>query len=98
MVTTICWVQQKKKNGSSKKDNKDGKALYTLMNNPVYGKTMKNLKNRINVKLAMNYLNVSNKDYLRWTLKLSYLNHKIFHNDLVAIRKTKLTLTLNKPA
>ena len=35
------------------------------MNNPVYGKTMKNLKNRINLKLAINYLNVSNKDYLK---------------------------------
>ena len=65
------WLQPyvefntKKKNGSSKKDNKDGKALYTLMNNPVYGKTMKNLKNRINLKLAINYLNVSNKEYLK---------------------------------
>ena len=26
------------------------------------------------------------------------MSHKIFHNDLVAIRKSKVTLTLNKPA
>ena len=26
------------------------------------------------------------------------MSHKIFDNDLVAIRKNKITLTLNKPA
>ena len=26
------------------------------------------------------------------------MSHKIFHNDLVTIRKSKVTLTLNKPA
>ena len=34
----------------------------------------------------------------KWTSKPSYLSHKIFENDLVAIRKNKVTLTLNKPA
>ena len=47
--------------------------------------TMENLRNRINVKL------VSNK-------KASYMSHKIFGNDLVAIRKIKVTLTLNNSA
>ena len=28
----------------------------------------------------------------------SYMSHKIFDNDLVAIRKGKVILTLNKPA
>ena len=42
---------------------------------------------------------VSNKkDYLNWTSKPSYKSHKSFDNDLVAIRKNKVTLTLNKPA
>ena len=31
-------------------------------------------------------------------LKPSYMSHKIFRNDLVAIRKNKLTLSLKKPA
>ena len=34
----------------------------------------------------------------KWTSKPSYMSHKIFENDLVAIRKNKVTLTLNKPA
>ena len=63
------------------------------MSNAVYGKTMENLRNRIAVKLVSN-----KKDYLKWTSKPSYMSHKIFDNDLVAIRKNKVTLTLNKPA
>ena len=63
------------------------------MNNTVYGKTMENFRNRIDVKLVNN-----KKDYLKWTYKLSYITHKIFDNDLVAIRKNKVTLTLKKPA
>ena len=54
---------------------------------------MENLRNRIDVKLVSN-----KKDYLKWTSKPSYMSHKIFDNDLVAIRKKKATLTLNKPA
>ena len=54
---------------------------------------MENLRNRINIKLASN-----KNDYLKWTPKLSYMSQKIFDNDLVAIRKNKVTLTLNKPA
>ena len=46
-----------------KNEDNDEKALYKLMNNSVYGKTMKNLRNRINVKLVNN-----KKDYLKWTL------------------------------
>ena len=62
------------------------------MNNSVYGKTMENLRNRIDVRLVSN-----KKDYLKWTSKSSYMSHKIFDNDLVAILKNKFTLTLNKP-
>ena len=62
------------------------------MNNAVYGKTMENLRNRIDVKL------VSDKNnYLKCASKSSYMSHKEFDNDLVAMRKNKVTLTLNKP-
>ena len=58
----------------------------------MYGKTLENLRNRIDVKL------VSNKKHnLEWTSKPIYMSYKIFGNDLVAIRKNKMTLALNKP-
>ena len=54
---------------------------------------MDNLRNRIDVKLVNN-----EKDYLKCTSKPSYMSHKIFDNNLVAIRKSKLALKLTKPA
>ena len=63
------------------------------MNNTAYENTMEILWNRIDVKLVSN-----KKDYLRWTSKPSYMSRKTFDNELVAIRKNKVTLTLNKPA
>ena len=67
------------------------KALYKLMIIAKYEETMENLRNRIAVKLVKN-----EKDYLKSTSKLSYMSHKIFDNNLVAIRKNKLALKLNK--
>ena len=65
------------------------------MKNVAYGKTMKNLKKRTDVKLGSD-----KKDYLKWTYlyKPSYMSHKIFNNDLVATRKNEVILTLSKPA
>ena len=71
--------------------DKDRKALYKLMKNVVYGKIMENLRKRIDVRLVSN-----KKDYLKWTSKLSYISQKICDNDLIAIRKSKITLTLSK--
>ena len=62
------------------------------MNNVTYGKTMENLRNRINAKLANN-----KKFYLRCTSKPSYMSYKIFGNNLVAIRRRKVALKLNRP-
>ena len=72
---------------------KDEKALLKLINNEVFGKTMENVRNRIDLTLVSN-----EKDYLKWTSKPRYMSHKIFEINLVAIRKNKVTLTLNKPA
>ena len=55
------------------------------MNNAIYGKTMENLRNRIDVKLVSN-----KKEYLKWTSKPSYMSHKIFDIELVVIHKNKL--------
>ena len=63
------------------------------MRSAIYGQTMENIRNRINVKLVNN-----EKDYLKCTSKPIYMSHSIFDNNLVTIRKNKLALKLNKPA
>ena len=79
-----------KKNKSRTNGDKEKNALYKLMNNVVYSKTMENVRNGIDVKL------VRNKEYLKLKSKLSYMTHKIFDNDLVSTRKNKVTLIFNK--
>ena len=54
-------------------------------------KQWKTYRNRIDVKLVSN-----KKDYLKSAFKPSSMSHKIFDNDLAAIRKNKVALTLNK--
>ena len=81
------------KNGSRKNGDKDGKALNKLIKNAAYVKTIENLRCRIDLKFVSN-----KRDYLKLTSKPSYISQKIFDNDLVAIRKNKVTLTLNKPS
>ena len=58
----------------------------------IYGKTMENLRNSIDVKLVNN-----EKDYLKCTSKPSYMAYKMFDNNLVQMRKSKLLLKLNEP-
>ena len=102
MIKKSAWFILKKKYvefnpqkriEAGKYGDNDEKALYNLMSNTVHGKIMKNLKNIID-----NYLTLvrNKKDYLKWTSKASYISHKIFDNDLVAIRKSKVISTLNK--
>ena len=72
MAKTISWIQHTKKNRSRKKWE-DGKASYELMNNAVYGETMENLKNKIDVKL------VSNKKSFKISIYNGQPNQSICH-------------------
>ena len=81
-------INRQKKNGG-----KDGKTFYKLMSNAVYDKVMKNLKNRVDVRLVNN-----EKYYLKWISKPTYVAQNIFDNDLLASHKVKTIITLNKPA
>lgn len=63
------------------------------MNNAAYGKNMENLGKRIELRFVS-----KKKVYLKRTSKLSYMSQKIFGNDLVGIRTSRVTLTHNKPA
>ena len=68
------------------------KDFFKLMNNSVYGKTMENLRKRINVRLVN-----SAKYFLKYTSRTTYITHKIFNKNFAAIHEIKLVLMLNKP-
>ena len=57
-----------KKIEAEKNNDKDGKTLYKLMDKAIYGKTMKKLRNMIDVKLLNN-----EKEDLKCSSKPSYL-------------------------
>ena len=76
-----------------KKWKKRLNTLYKLIKIAVYGKTMENFRNRIDVKLVNN-----EKDYLKCSSEPSHLSSKTFDNNLVAIRKSEDALKLNKSA
>ena len=63
------------------------------MGNGLYGKTVENLRNRINVTLVSN-----KKDYLKWISKRNYMSKEIFDSVLVAMLKSKVTLKLKRIA
>ena len=67
------------------------KDFFKLMNNSVFGKTMENLRKRINVRLVNNV-----KDCVRYISKPSFVPQKIFSKNFVALLKIKPVLTLNK--
>ena len=62
------------------------------MINSVYGKTIENLRKRINVRLVNNA-----KDFLKYTSIPTYVTHKLFNKDYAAIHEIKPVLVLNKP-
>ena len=68
------------------------KVFFKLMINSVYGKTMKNLRKRINVRIVNN-----EKDFLKYTSRPTHITHKIFDKNYAAIHEIKPVLTLKKP-
>ena len=68
------------------------KDFFKLMINSVYGKAMENLRKRINVRLVNN-----EKDFFKYTSRLTYITHKSFGKDQAAIHEIKPVLILSKP-
>ena len=66
------------------------KDFFKLMINSVYGKTMENLRKRINVRLN------NEKYFLKYTSRPTHITHKIFDENYAAIHEIKPVLTLNK--
>ena len=69
------------------------KDFYKLMNNSVFGKTMENLRKRVDVRLVTN-----SKKLMKLVASPTYVGCKIINTNLVAVHKTKEVLTLNRPA
>ena len=68
------------------------KDFFKLMNNSVFGKTMENIRNRINVKLV-----ISEKACNKLAKKPNFKSANIFHENLIAVHMEKTTVKLNKP-
>ena len=68
------------------------KDFFKLMNNSIYGKTLENVRNRIEFKLVSNERQASNL-----TNKPTFKSRTIFSEDLVGIHMKKTKVILNKP-
>ena len=88
MKKYIDFNTEKRKNAT----NDFEKDFFKLMINYVYGKTIENLRKRINVRLVNN-----EKDFLKYTSRATYATHKLFDKDYPAIHEIKPVLLPNKP-
>ena len=68
------------------------KDFFKLMNNSVFGKTMENIRNRVNIKLT-----TTGEQFKKLTAKPNYESRKIFNDNLVSVHMKKTSLTMNKP-
>ena len=76
----------------AKAKNNFEKDFFKLMNNSVFGKTMENIRNRVDVKL------VNTKEKLRKLVaKPNFKGRKIFNENLVSVHMKKTSLLMNKP-
>ena len=90
------WIKQYIDFNTEKRKNAKNpfeKDFFKLMNNSVFGKTMENLRKRVDVRLVTN-----EKELNKLTSKPTYVSSKIFNENLVAVHKIKESLTLDIPA
>ena len=94
--TESAWLKHyidKNTNLRTQAKNNFEKDFFKLMNNSVFGKTMENIRNRVNVKL------VSTKEKLKKLVAKPNFKGppKIFSENLVSVHMKKTSLTMNKP-
>ena len=90
------WLKQKIDFNTEKRmhaKNPFEKDFFKLMNNSVSGKTMENLRKRVNVKLVTDH-----KTPDKLTSEPTYVSSKFFNENLMAVHKIKEALNLNRPA
>ena len=77
----------------AKAKNAFEKDFFKLANNAVFGKTMENKRKRCNIQLV-----TDPEKMLRLAARPTYVSHKIFHENLVAVHYRQPKLLLNKPS
>ena len=74
------------------------KDFYKLMNNSVFGKTMENLRKRVDIKVVRTCGNPKEKEQIRKIIaKPNYDRAVIFSEELSALHSHKTRFELNKP-
>ena len=89
------WMKpyiDKNTNLRAKAKNNFEKDFFKLMNNSVFGKTMENIRNRVDVKLV----NTEEK-FKKLVAKPNFRSRKIFSENLISVHMKKTSLTMNKP-
>ena len=77
----------------SKAQNEFEKDYFKLMNNRVFGKTMENIRNRVNIRLVNN-----KKSLKKFAAKPNFDQCTVFDENLVAVHMKKTELVFNKHA
>jgi hypothetical protein len=80
----------KNTNERTKATNDFEKDFYKLMNNSVYGKTMENVRNRINFRLI-------SSEESALAIRNTRIRYTIFNENLVGVHLCKQQVKLNKP-
>ena len=76
----------------TKASNDFEKDFFKLMNNSVFGKTMENIENRVDIRLITDH-----KEALKLAAKPSYDRCTIFDENLIAVHMKRTKLLYNKP-
>ena len=89
------WLKEYAKFNTKKRPERFGelnKKIFKLLVNCVYGKSIENIRKRINVKLTND-----SKEYLKCVSKPNFISQKVFDKTFIAVHQIKTVLTLNKP-
>ena len=89
MATRYVEFNTKKRQESTDEFNKN---LFKLLINCVHGKSIENIRRRINVRLIND-----SKEYLKCASRPNFISQKIFDKSFIAVHCVKTVLTLNKP-
>ena len=80
MKLYIAFNIQKRKEATNEADRNS----FKLLNNAIYSKTMENMRKRIKIRIIK-----TEKDFIKYASRPTYINHNIFGKRLIAIHEKK---------